>query len=100
MTEAQDEGPRSLVRGTPTYFRAPGLPGAGHSELPPINPVFPLLRHDAAEYLPTARMADRAVPVDFGRFLALIPLPLDPDVTSGLERESARDGRGGGVNTS
>ena len=53
--------------------------------------IVPLFCRDGISYAQPARMADRAVPVDFGRFLALIHSPLDP---------ASRQGRGHAVDAS
>ena len=50
---------------------------------PLVDVVSPPFQPREIRAAPPARMADRAVPVDFGRFLAVIHSPLDPDVTSG-----------------
>ena len=47
------------------------------------NPVFPLSRHGPAKSSPTAGNADRAVPVDFRRFPAVIRASCAPPVRRG-----------------
>ena len=56
------------------------------SAFPPFWTVFPPLQHGGVRHDRTSGNADRAVPFDFRRFPAVIPSPLDPDVTAGSAR--------------
>ena len=50
------------------------------AKCPPFNPVFPLFEHGRPDHYLTARTADRAVLIEFRRFLAGIHAILETPV--------------------